>query len=108
MDAVHLCHFIYCKSGQFTNHFVHFSFAFQKYKEFERAVRVEEMDGLRFVKRLAKDMEEMFHEKAQAMKVGYGSMQQYKHDWHSTTTYSYNTRSILKLPSHCPLIKMKS
>lgn len=42
---------------------------FQKYKEFERAVRVEEIDGLQLVKRLAEDMEEMFHKKAQAMKV---------------------------------------
>uniref|UniRef100_A0A8C5H7L4 VWFA domain-containing protein n=1 Tax=Gouania willdenowi TaxID=441366 RepID=A0A8C5H7L4_GOUWI len=40
----------------------------QKYKEFERAVRVEEIDGLRLVKRLAENMEEMFHKKAQAMK----------------------------------------
>ncbi|CAB1456081.1 unnamed protein product [Pleuronectes platessa] len=40
----------------------------QKYKEFERAVQVEEIDGLRLVKRLAEDMEEMFHKKAQAMK----------------------------------------
>ncbi|KAJ3588536.1 hypothetical protein NHX12_012128, partial [Muraenolepis orangiensis] len=38
-----------------------------KYKEFERAVRVEEMDGLQLVKRLAEDMEDMFHKKAQAM-----------------------------------------
>lgn len=44
-------------------------FFLQKYKEFERAVRVEEIDGLRLVKRLAEDMEEMFHKKAQAMKV---------------------------------------
>lgn len=44
-------------------------FCLQKYKEFERAVRVEEIDGLRLVKRLAEDMEEMFHKKAQAMKV---------------------------------------
>lgn len=43
--------------------------SFQKYKEFERAVRVEEIDGLRLVKRLAEDMEEMFLKKAQAMKV---------------------------------------
>lgn len=49
--------------------FSEFVFCFQKYKEFERFVRVEEMDGLRLVKRLAKDMEEMFHKKAQAMKV---------------------------------------
>uniref|UniRef100_A0A674NFH7 Calcium voltage-gated channel auxiliary subunit alpha2delta 3 n=1 Tax=Takifugu rubripes TaxID=31033 RepID=A0A674NFH7_TAKRU len=40
----------------------------KKYKEFERAVRVEEIDGLRLVKQLAEDMEEMFHKKAQAMK----------------------------------------
>lgn len=44
-------------------------FSCQKYKEFERAVRVEEIDGLRLVKRLAENMEEMFHKKAQAMKV---------------------------------------
>lgn len=30
---------------------------------------VEEIDGLKLVKRLAEDMEEMFHKKAQAMKV---------------------------------------
>ncbi|KAK1898439.1 Voltage-dependent calcium channel subunit alpha-2/delta-3 [Dissostichus eleginoides] len=40
----------------------------RKYKEFERAVRVDEIDGLRLVKRLADDMEEMFHKKAEAMK----------------------------------------
>uniref|UniRef100_A0A3B3ZR24 VWFA domain-containing protein n=1 Tax=Periophthalmus magnuspinnatus TaxID=409849 RepID=A0A3B3ZR24_9GOBI len=40
----------------------------KKYKEFERAVRVEEIDGLRLVKQLAQNMEEMFHKKAQAMK----------------------------------------
>lgn len=43
--------------------------ALQKYKEFERAVRVEEISGLQLVKRLAEDMEEMFDKKAQAMKV---------------------------------------
>lgn len=46
-------------------------FSCQKYKEFERAVRVEEIDGLRLVKRLAESMEEMFHKKAQAMKVSF-------------------------------------
>ncbi|XP_057714191.1 voltage-dependent calcium channel subunit alpha-2/delta-3-like isoform X3 [Corythoichthys intestinalis] len=40
----------------------------KKYKEFDRAVHVEEIDGLRLVKRLAENMEEMFHKKAQAMK----------------------------------------
>ncbi|XP_038867496.1 voltage-dependent calcium channel subunit alpha-2/delta-3 [Salvelinus namaycush] len=39
-----------------------------KYKEFERAVRVEEIDGLRLVKKLAENMEEMFHKKSEAMK----------------------------------------
>lgn len=53
---------------------MYFEFVFlQKYKEFERAVRVEEIDGLRLVKRLAEDMEEMFHKKAQAMKVSTSS-----------------------------------
>lgn len=33
-------------------------------------MRVEEIDGLQLVKRLAENMEEMFHKKAQAMKVG--------------------------------------
>uniref|UniRef100_A0AAY4EF57 VWFA domain-containing protein n=1 Tax=Denticeps clupeoides TaxID=299321 RepID=A0AAY4EF57_9TELE len=40
----------------------------KKYKEFEHSVRVEEIDGLKLVKRLAEDMEEMFHKKAEAMK----------------------------------------
>ena len=44
-------------------------FVLQKYKEFERAVRVEEINGLQLVKKLAEDMEEMFDKKAQAMKV---------------------------------------
>uniref|UniRef100_A0AAR2LIL8 VWFA domain-containing protein n=1 Tax=Pygocentrus nattereri TaxID=42514 RepID=A0AAR2LIL8_PYGNA len=42
----------------------------KKYKEFERSVRVEEIDGLKLVKRLAENMEEMFRKKAEAMKVG--------------------------------------
>uniref|UniRef100_A0A3B4D866 VWFA domain-containing protein n=1 Tax=Pygocentrus nattereri TaxID=42514 RepID=A0A3B4D866_PYGNA len=40
----------------------------KKYKEFERSVRVEEIDGLKLVKRLAENMEEMFRKKAEAMK----------------------------------------
>lgn len=43
--------------------------ALQKYKEYEKSVLVEEIDGLRLVKKLAKDMEEMFHKKAEAMRV---------------------------------------
>lgn len=44
-------------------------------------MRVEEMDGLRLVKRLAKDMEEMFHKKAQAMKVGRPLIKQDQHKY---------------------------
>uniref|UniRef100_A0A6Q2XMT1 VWFA domain-containing protein n=1 Tax=Esox lucius TaxID=8010 RepID=A0A6Q2XMT1_ESOLU len=40
----------------------------KKYKEFEQAVRVQEIDGLRLVKKLAENMEEMFHKKSEAMK----------------------------------------
>lgn len=72
-----------CVSAGLTPDTVRLSF-FQKYKEYERVVRVEELDGLRLVKRLAKDMEEMFHKKAQAMKVGRGFTQQYQHDWRSS------------------------
>ncbi|XP_051509834.1 voltage-dependent calcium channel subunit alpha-2/delta-3 [Myxocyprinus asiaticus] len=40
----------------------------KKYKEFEQSVKVEEIDGLKLVKRLAKNMEHMFHKKAEAIK----------------------------------------
>ncbi|XP_063064991.1 voltage-dependent calcium channel subunit alpha-2/delta-3 [Engraulis encrasicolus] len=40
----------------------------KKYKEYERSVHVEEIDGLKLVKKLAENMEEMFHKKADAMK----------------------------------------
>ncbi|XP_072569227.1 voltage-dependent calcium channel subunit alpha-2/delta-3 isoform X2 [Paramormyrops kingsleyae] len=40
----------------------------KKYKEFEKFVRVEDIDGLKLVKKLAKNMEEMFHKKAEAMR----------------------------------------
>lgn len=54
-----------------------FLYLFQKYKEFERSVRVEEIDGLKLVKQLAENMEEMFHKKADAMKVGVLCMHAY-------------------------------
>uniref|UniRef100_A0A3B4ULU6 Calcium channel, voltage dependent, alpha2/delta subunit 3 n=1 Tax=Seriola dumerili TaxID=41447 RepID=A0A3B4ULU6_SERDU len=38
----------------------------KKYKEFEKSVRVEEIDGVKLVKNLAVKMEEMFHRKAEA------------------------------------------
>lgn len=44
-------------------------FSPQKYKEFEKEVSIEEIDGLHLVKKLAKDMEEMFHKKAEAVRV---------------------------------------
>ncbi len=43
---------------------------FQKYKEFEKSVRVEEIDGVKLVKNLAVKMEEMFRKKAEATRVG--------------------------------------
>lgn len=41
----------------------------QKYKEYEKDVAIEEIDGLQLVKKLAKNMEEMFHKKSEAMRV---------------------------------------
>lgn len=43
---------------------------FQKYKEFEKSVRVEEIDGVKLVKTLAVKMEEVFRKKAEATRVG--------------------------------------
>lgn len=43
---------------------------FQKYKEFEKSVRVEEIDGVKLVKNLAVKMEEVFRKKADATRVG--------------------------------------
>uniref|UniRef100_A0A3P8ZQC9 VWFA domain-containing protein n=1 Tax=Esox lucius TaxID=8010 RepID=A0A3P8ZQC9_ESOLU len=40
----------------------------KKYKEFEKSVRVEEIDGMKVVKNLSKKMEEMFRMKAEAMR----------------------------------------
>ena len=42
---------------------------YQKYKEFEKSVRVEEIDGVKLVKNLAVKMEEMFRKKAEATRV---------------------------------------
>lgn len=43
---------------------------FQKHKEYEKSVRVEEIDGVKLVKNLAVRMEEMFRKKAEATRVG--------------------------------------
>ncbi|CAI5767281.1 Hypothetical predicted protein [Podarcis lilfordi] len=40
----------------------------KKYKEYEKDVTVEEIDGLQLVKKLAKNMEEMFHKKSEAVR----------------------------------------
>lgn len=42
---------------------------FQKPKEMEKTVKVEEIDGVRLVKNLAVKMEEMFRKKAEATRV---------------------------------------
>uniref|UniRef100_A0A8C1NA65 Calcium voltage-gated channel auxiliary subunit alpha2delta 3 n=1 Tax=Cyprinus carpio TaxID=7962 RepID=A0A8C1NA65_CYPCA len=47
----------------------HNLFLKSKYKEFEQSVRVEEIDGIKLVKKLAGKMEQMFHKKAEAIKV---------------------------------------
>ncbi|KAH0516338.1 Voltage-dependent calcium channel subunit alpha-2/delta-3 [Microtus ochrogaster] len=43
----------------------------QKYKEYEKDVAIEEIDGLQLVKKLAKNMEEMFHKKSEAVRYEY-------------------------------------
>ncbi|ERE89917.1 voltage-dependent calcium channel subunit alpha-2/delta-3 [Cricetulus griseus] len=40
----------------------------EKYKEYEKDVAIEEIDGLQLVKKLAKNMEEMFHKKSEAVR----------------------------------------
>lgn len=40
----------------------------KKYKEYEKDVAIEEIDGLQLVKKLAKNMEEMFHKKSEAVR----------------------------------------
>uniref|UniRef100_A0A8P4GI48 Calcium channel, voltage dependent, alpha2/delta subunit 3 n=1 Tax=Dicentrarchus labrax TaxID=13489 RepID=A0A8P4GI48_DICLA len=64
--AVHVfqCYKIYSCSFCQCHTFV--SGYFQKYKEFEKSVRVEEIDGLKLVKNLAVKMEEVFRKKAEA------------------------------------------
>ncbi|KAJ7403291.1 hypothetical protein BTVI_78596 [Pitangus sulphuratus] len=41
----------------------------EKYKEYEKDVAIEEIDGLQLVKKLAKNMEEMFHKKSEAVRL---------------------------------------
>lgn len=49
----------------------------QKYKEYEKDVAIEEIDGLQLVKKLAKNMEEMFHKKSEAVRVSASASAQY-------------------------------
>ncbi|XP_042195431.1 voltage-dependent calcium channel subunit alpha-2/delta-3 isoform X2 [Callorhinchus milii] len=43
----------------------------KKYKDYEKTVTVEEIDGLQLVKKIAKDLERMFHNKVEAMRYEY-------------------------------------
>lgn len=61
------CFKIYCCPLCQCHTFV--SGCFQKYKEFDKSVRVEEIDGLKLVKNLAVKMEEVFRKKAEATRV---------------------------------------
>lgn len=47
----------------------HLFISFQKYKEYEKSVRIEEIDGAKLVKNLALNMEEIFRKKAEATRV---------------------------------------
>ncbi|KAM4022107.1 voltage-dependent calcium channel subunit alpha-2/delta-3 [Anomaloglossus baeobatrachus] len=63
----------------------------KKYKEFEKEVSIEEIDGLQLVKKLAKDMEEMFHKKAEAVRrlVEAAEEAHLKHEFDADLQYEY-------------------
>ncbi|XP_071983991.1 voltage-dependent calcium channel subunit alpha-2/delta-3 isoform X4 [Engystomops pustulosus] len=63
----------------------------KKYKEFEKEVSIEEIDGLHLVKKLAKDMEEMFHKKAEAVRrlVEAAEEAHLKHEFDADLQYEY-------------------
>lgn len=63
----------------------------QKYKEYEKDVTIEEIDGLQLVKKLAKNMEEMFHKKSEAVRVGYGY---YSSNYSSTVHHLFMTPTL--------------
>lgn len=64
---------------------------FMKYKEHEKEVTIEEIDGLQLVKKLAKDMEEMFHKKAEAVRrlVEAAEEADLKHEFDADLQYEY-------------------
>ncbi|XP_030875732.1 voltage-dependent calcium channel subunit alpha-2/delta-3-like, partial [Leptonychotes weddellii] len=63
----------------------------QKYKEYEKDVAIEEIDGLQLVKKLAKNMEEMFHKKSEAMRrlVEAAEEAHLKHEFDADLQYEY-------------------
>ncbi|XP_061474227.1 voltage-dependent calcium channel subunit alpha-2/delta-3 isoform X1 [Rhineura floridana] len=63
----------------------------KKYKEYEKDVTVEEIDGLQLVKKLAKNMEEMFHKKAEAVRrlVEAAEDAHLKHEFDADLQYEY-------------------
>ncbi|XP_038668704.1 voltage-dependent calcium channel subunit alpha-2/delta-3 isoform X2 [Scyliorhinus canicula] len=63
----------------------------KKYKEHEKTVTVQEIDGLQLVKKLAKDMERMFHNKAEAIRrlVEAAENAHLEHEYNSDLEYEY-------------------
>nr|XP_045758148.1 voltage-dependent calcium channel subunit alpha-2/delta-3 [Mirounga angustirostris] len=63
----------------------------KKYKEYEKDVAIEEIDGLQLVKKLAKNMEEMFHKKSEAMRrlVEAAEEAHLKHEFDADLQYEY-------------------
>ncbi|XP_060544311.1 voltage-dependent calcium channel subunit alpha-2/delta-3 isoform X3 [Pantherophis guttatus] len=63
----------------------------KKYKEYEKEVTVEEIDGLQLVKKLAKNMEEMFHKKSEAVRrlVEAAEEAHLKHTFDADLQYEY-------------------
>nr|XP_060622048.1 voltage-dependent calcium channel subunit alpha-2/delta-3 isoform X3 [Anolis sagrei ordinatus] len=63
----------------------------KKYKEYEKDVTIEEIDGLQLVKKLAKIMEEMFHKKSEAVRrlVEAAEEAHLKHEFDADLQYEY-------------------
>ncbi|GCB72502.1 hypothetical protein scyTo_0002027 [Scyliorhinus torazame] len=63
----------------------------QKYKDHEKTVTVQEIDGLQLVKKLAKDMERMFRNKAEAIRrlVEAAENAHLEHEYNSDLEYEY-------------------
>ncbi|XP_048462681.1 voltage-dependent calcium channel subunit alpha-2/delta-3 [Rhincodon typus] len=63
----------------------------KKYKEHEKTVSVQEIDGLQLVKKLAKDMERMFRNKAEAVRrlVEAAENAHLEHEYNSDLEYEY-------------------